>query len=256
MSDDLVSRLRNSGLSDETIKSVLASAGQDTVNVKQIETDPYVEIKGLPSGGRFYKNKLGMPINVKGMPLKVRDTLALEAMVNSLDYEVLDDIFSKRIQGVSPGDILVGDEKYIMAWLRESTFQSTPLKTSFMCEKCGHINEEVVVSLDSLVTSTLPNVITDPMECELPISKDIIKIRFMRRKDRVRIENHIRENDNIRKLTQVDIKLYELSSVIFGMGITDALEMLLNLNPTDFAVINTFFLRMNLRANTMYPWKV
>lgn len=249
MNEDIIARLKSGGLSDEMIRSILANQSPDTLNVRQVETDSYIEIKGLPSGDRFYKNQMGIPVNIKGMPLKVRDTLSLEAMVNSLDYEVLDDVFSKRIQGVSPGDILIGDEKYIMAWLRESTFQSTPLKTSFRCEKCEHINEDKVVSLSDLVISSLPDNITDPMECILPQSKEAIKIRFMRRKDRIRIENHIRENDSIRKLTPVDLKLYELSSVIYGMSITDAMEMLLNQTPTDFAVINYFFLKMNFGFN-------
>lgn len=249
MSQDIeqIEKLRRAGLSESQIQMALGGlqTSNDTMNVRQVETDPYVEIKGLPSGGRYYKNNFGIPVKLKGMPLKVRDAIALEAMEMSNDTTVLDDIFAKRISGVTPGEILVGDELYIKAWLREQTFSRTPLIKTFECEKCSHLNEDKVVGLEDLIIYYLPDKITDPMEETLPISKDVVRLRFMRRKDRTRIENHVRENDAFRKLTPADIKIYEIASVMFGMSITDAVEYLENLDPTDFAVINTFFIKMN-----------
>jgi len=239
-----LSRLRNAGLSDAQISNILQGS-RETISVRPEEKDPYVEIKGLPSGSRYYKNQMGIPVKLKGMPLKVSDAITLEAMDNSGDESLLDDIFKARIKGVDPGQILVGDETYIKAWLREQTFIKTPLVRSFECDKCGHFNESRIITSNDFIVYYLPENITDPMTCILPISQKEVKIRFMRRHDRVRIENHVRENDFMRKLTIVDTKIYEIASVMYGMSITDATEYIKSLNPTDFAVLNTFFLKMN-----------
>lgn len=239
-----IDRLKAAGLSDGQISNILRS-NQDTINVRQEEKDPYVEIKGLPSGSRYYKNQIGMPIKLKGMPLKVSDAITLEAMENSGDSSLMDDIFRARIKGVDPGQILVGDETYIKAWLREQTFIKNPLIKSFECDRCGHFNESKQVTSDDFIVYYLPESITDPMSVTLPISGSEVKLRFMRRNDKVRIDNHVREYDVFRKLTAVDVKIYEIASVMYGMAITDATEYLLQLDPTDFAVLNTFFIKMN-----------
>lgn len=241
-----IEQLRSAGLSDAQINSVLqvGANNQETFKVSQVEKDPYVEIKGLPSGGRFYKNSFGIPTKLKGMPLKVRDAIALEAMDHSSDNALLDTIFEKRIQGVNPGDILVADELYILAWLREQTFSRSPLTRSFICDRCDHVNRDKIVTLDDLVILSIPDNITDPMICKLPISGDEVGLRFMRRKDRVRLSSYVSENI-YRKLEIDDVKILELASIISGKSITDASEYLSDLDPTDFAVLNTFYLKMN-----------
>ena len=237
-------KLKSAGLSDAQINNILQSS-RETINVRTEEKDPYVEIHGLPSGSRYYKNPMGIPVRLKGMPLKVSDSITLEAMENSGDETLLDDIFRARIKGVEPGQILIGDETYIKAWLREQTFIRTPLIRSFECEKCLHFNESRIITSNDFIVYYLPDTITDPMPCKLPISGQEVKIRFMRRNDRVRIENHVRENDFMRKLNVVDTKIYEIASVMYAMSITDATEFIKSLDPTDFAVLNTFFLKMN-----------
>jgi hypothetical protein len=245
--DERITKLKSAGLSDEQISNILGSSftSEEYINVRPIDRDPFIEIKGLPSGGRYYKNQMGIPTKLKGMPLKVRDAITLEAMGNSLDSALLDNIFEKRLSGVNPGDILVGDELYILAWLREQTFTRTPLIVDYTCDRCEHFNEDKVVSIDDLMVYNLPESITDPMSCVLPISEEEVKIRFMRRKDKVRIANHIKENDSLRTLGKDDIKLYEIASVMFGIGITDAVEKLESMDPHDFAVLNNFYIKMN-----------
>ncbi|MCK9428486.1 MAG: hypothetical protein M0R17_00565 [Candidatus Omnitrophica bacterium] len=246
-----VIQLKAAGLSDAQIDAIVKGSefSSEILSVQEVEKDPYIEIGGLPSGGRYYKNQVGIPCKLKGQPLKVRDSIVLEAMENSNDSEVIDDIFKRRIKGVSPGDILIGDELYILAWLREQTFTKTPLRKSFICSKCGHLNEDALVPLDKLMVYYLPASVTDPMSCKLPISGNEIALRFMRRKDKVRIENFVNENLALRKLKIDDAKLLEIASVLHGMGITDGIEMLENLDPTDFAVINNFFIKMNFGFN-------
>ena len=243
---DFIQNLRNANIPEEQIQMILKSQNlaQEVIQTRPMERDPYVEIIGLPSGGKFYKNNFGIPVKLKGMPLKVRDSIALEAMDHSSDNAVLDTIFEKRLQGVSPGDILVGDELYILAWLREQTFSRTPLQRSFYCDRCGHLNQEKIVSINDMIVLNLPDTITDPMICKLPISGEEVGIRFMRRKDRVRVNNYVSENI-YRKVEIDDIKILEIASVISGMSITTATEFLDNLDPTDFAVINTFYIKMN-----------
>lgn len=237
-------KLRGAGLSEAQISNILQSQ-QDSMTVRTEDKDPYVEIRGLPSGSRYYTNPMGMPIKLKGMPLKVCDAITLEAMDNSGDSELLDEIFRNRIKGVNPGDILVGDELYIKAWLREQTFIKNPLEQSFECERCGHLNVNKPILMDNFIVYSLPESIKDPMECTLPICNETIKIRFMRRRDRTRIDNHIATNDVLRRISKTDVKLYEIASVMVGMAITDAVEYLKMMDPVDFAVLNTFFIKMN-----------
>lgn len=245
--NDRYSQLKTAGLSDEQINSILSQAtySDEFINVKQVDRDPYVEISGLPSNGRYYKNQIGMPSKLKGMPLKVRDSIILETMGNSLDSALIDTLFSKRLSGVSPGDILVCDELYILAWLREQTFTKVPLIVDYACDRCNHYHTDKVVTLSDLIIFNIPEHITDPISCKLPVSGDEVKIRLMRRKDKMRIINHIRENDSLRVLGPDDTKIYELASVLYGMGMTDAVEYLENLDPHDFAVINNFHSKLN-----------
>jgi hypothetical protein len=51
--------------------------------------------------------------------------------------------------------------------------------------------------------------------------------------------------DALRRITKTDTKLYEIASVMHGYAITDAVEYLKDMDPTDFAVLNTFFIKMN-----------
>ena len=245
--NDRYTQLKNAGLSDEQISSILSQANysDEFINVKPVDRDPYIEINGLPSGGRYYKNQFGISSKLKGMPLKVRDSIILETMGNSLDSSLIDTLFSKRLSGVNPGDILVCDELYILAWLREQTFTKTPLLVDYQCDRCGEYHTDKIVTLNDLIIFNIPDHITDPLPCKLPVSGDEIKMRLMRRKDKMRIINHIRENDSLRVLGADDTKIYELASVMFGMGITDAVEYIENLDPHDFAVINTFYSKIN-----------
>jgi hypothetical protein len=240
-----VSKLKKAGLDNTAIQNILkANQANDVTLVKQEEKDPFVTIKGLPSGGKFYKNNMGLQMTLKGMPLKVEDALILETMNASEDESLLTQIFERRIRGVNPNDLLLGDEKYLLAWLREQTFIRNPLKVNFICENCQHLNEDIVVTSSDFITYIIPENVKEPYMVPISTGEEI-PLRFMRRKDKTRISNYILENDSYRKTTKSDIRKYEIASVMQGVSITDAIEYINDMNIIDFTKLHTAYKKMN-----------
>lgn len=93
------------------------------------------EITGWPSQGRFYRD------SIYGQGLTTIDADMLSAM--DIDdpmevYNTFTAILGRRVKGVSPDDILSGDEEYLIYWLRASTYlrESLP-RPAFNCPACG-----------------------------------------------------------------------------------------------------------------------
>lgn len=93
------------------------------------------EITGWPSQGRFYRD------SIYGQGLTTIDADMLSAM--DIDdpmevYNTFTAILGRRVKGISPDDILSGDEEYLIYWLRASTYlrESLP-RPAFTCPACG-----------------------------------------------------------------------------------------------------------------------
>lgn len=93
------------------------------------------EITGWPSQGRFYRD------SIYGQGLTTIDADMLSAM--DIDdpmevYNTFTAILGRRVKGISPDDILSGDEEYLIYWLRASTYlrESLP-RPVFKCPDCG-----------------------------------------------------------------------------------------------------------------------
>lgn len=223
----------------------------DTLGSSQIQevrledSDLFLPIKGLPSGGKLYRNSLNIPITIKGMPFKVEDTVALAAMKDEENHEVIDDVFRKRLRGVAPEDLLEMDRKYILAWMRDQTFQRAPLRRTFACSHCGHVNLHRIIDLGNFVKYVLPDGVSEP-EFDLPESHKRVKLRFERRKDVINVKEYIKQFENYRRITESDVKRYRIASVFDGKSIESALEFMADLNPIDNAVLTTQFDRCNM----------
>lgn len=228
------------------LNMLAALQGQpDLLEVKVADKDIHIEIKGLPSGGRFYKNNVGMPMKIKGMPLKVIDAIGLESARNDEDQDIMDDVIARRVIGVSPEDMLEMDRKYVIAWLREQSFQKAPLRRTFQCEECGHINHQRIISLSDFLIYNLPDNATPP-EFDLPERQERIKLRFERRKDQKRVEDYMRKFSSLREVKESEIRLYRIASVIEGMSMDSAMELINELSLIDFSVLNTKFDECNM----------
>jgi len=107
-------------------------AGMEPATETQKVYENFVEIGGLPSKGLFYKNA------IKGQALKVEDLLQIQNVTEENVHQRFNEIFSRRIRGIEPHEILYGDEVYIALWLRESSYPGYAFPHSgFTCKKCG-----------------------------------------------------------------------------------------------------------------------
>jgi len=186
-----------------------------------------------------------MPITVKGMPFKVEDTVALAAMKDEENHEVIDDVFRKRLKGIQPEELLEMDRKYILAWMRDQTFQRAPLRRTFACTHCGHVNLHRIIELDNFVKYVLPDGVSEP-EFDLPSCCKRVKLRFEKRRDVIRVKEYIKQFENYRRITETDVKRFRIASVFDGKSLETALEFMAELDPIDNAVLNTQFDRCNM----------
>lgn len=240
---------------DEAQKDILRSAGIDpdtlgvmptiTNEVRLEDKDLYLTIRGLPSGGRYYRSPVGAPIAIKGMPFKVGDAIALHAMQDEENDDVIDDVFRRRIKGIAPEEILVMDRKYILAWLRDQSFIKAPLRRTFICESCGHVNLHRVISLSDFAIYYLPDGVNEP-EFDLPESNIRVKLKFEKRKDVKRVKDHIRKFEGLRQITASDVRNFRIASLIEGKSIETALEFMADLSLIDYSVLSTKFDECNM----------
>lgn len=92
----------------------------------------FIPLDELPSKNLFNTDKLAV------QPLKLIDMLVIENMDNDNKLDSFSEIYSRRIRGTDPMDILSGDEQYILQYLRGSTFSGDPYTWGgFTCTQCG-----------------------------------------------------------------------------------------------------------------------
>ena len=233
-------------------RDVLAGLGIDpdtlgttTTEVRMEDRDTYIPIKGLPSGGRFYKTPNGLPVTLKAMPFKVEDAIALHAMQDEENHEVIDDVFRKRIRGVPPEELLEMDRRYILGWMREQTFAKAPLRRSFNCPNCNKTNLHRIISISDFATYYLPADVSEP-EFDLPEAEIRVKLKFERRKDIIRVKDYIKSFEGFRQITPADVRNFRIASLIAGKSLETALEFMADLSVIDYSVLTTQFDRCNM----------
>lgn len=89
---------------------------QPATPITSVSYETFIPIDGLPSGGSFYQS------TISGQPLKVEDLLLIQTINERNWYKVFTEIFSRRLRGVDPHNILVCDEIYLALWLRANSY--------------------------------------------------------------------------------------------------------------------------------------
>ncbi len=121
------------------------AAGLITEGSATPTNETFIELTGLPSKGLFYKTPL------KGQALKVEDILLLSNFDESNVQEKFHEIFSRRIKGALPREIMACDELFLAFWLRKSAFPDLGFPTiGHVCEnpECGFENPPGSVHFD------------------------------------------------------------------------------------------------------------
>lgn len=108
-------------------------------------------ISGWPSRSVFYPNK------IYGQSLFTVDAIQLGLAEDDEISDILDDVLSRRIKGIDPGDILTADEEYLMYWLRASSYPSQAghglPKVKFKCPHCEQrFNDAQLLSMIQPIT--------------------------------------------------------------------------------------------------------
>ena len=139
--------MAGSQLSQEAIEAIkkakeaqgkLASLGIPLEPAEEVSSEikksyeNFIEITNLPSKGNFYTEQ------VKGQALKVEDLLLIQNINEENSLSRFNEVFNRRIRGVTPLDILSADELYIALWLRESSYPGyTFPHPGYTCPKCN-----------------------------------------------------------------------------------------------------------------------
>lgn len=94
--------------------------------------DTFTDVRGLPSEGKFYDAV------VMGQSLKLGDIMLLGDIDDDNQYESISELYTRRLRGVAPDDILSADNAYLLHWLKASSFpdQPLPITYSMVCPSC------------------------------------------------------------------------------------------------------------------------
>lgn len=179
--------------------------------------DTFIPIDGLPSKGLFY------PTEIYGQPLKVEDLILIQTMSDSNLHKTFSEIFSRRIKGINPLDILVGDEIYLALWLRANSYPGYNFPhEGFICQntECG-----VTVPSDSAEFGFMDMDFDDPLvhqiqeafksssETEVTLKQGTkVKIALKRRK-------HIARIQSILKRDYYDYNQQPPIPLVFALGV-------------------------------------
>lgn len=242
--------------------------------------DAFSLITALPSQGIVYKN------SIYGQSLSLVDILLLEGATEYDTVDIFDEILSRRVRGVDPGDILWCDEAYIFQWLRISSFPNIgiPYTRGYVCPECGYnenspdyqisfknmdfrMNTDPAKVVESMPEGYFPFNFSDGRECDVYLRR--------RRHDRV-IQKWL--NDYVKKNGQSPKRAYiNLSAIAAILEIEgcqtheDKLNYIANIkNRDDYMlmteVVNSHSLvaenhvvhtcpRCGAKADTIYPFR-
>lgn len=108
--------------------------------------DTFTDVRGLPSHGKFYDTK------IMGQSLKLGDIMLLGDIDEENKYESISELYTRRLRGIDPDDILTADHFYLLHWLKASSFpdQPLPIMYSMVCPSCeGKIDSvELIRNID------------------------------------------------------------------------------------------------------------
>lgn len=229
-----------------------------TLSAQSVSYDTFIPIVGLPSEGAFYKGAIA------GQPLKVEDLLLIQSINEKTYYRVFSEIFSRRLKGIDPHDILVADEIYLALWLRANSYPGYNFPhDGFTCEnpEC-----QIEVPAGSVEFGFMD------MEFESPNIDDIkkafagnnstvvklksgipVEITMRRRRHIARVESVLQRDFYGYGGTPSDelVQLLGIAAVVsFGdtVDIMETVSKIKNLSPVDFVDLLKHMKRLNIKA--------
>jgi len=205
----------------------------------------FIEIDNLPSGNLFYNESLS------GQALKLDDCIVLNGIDETNNYDRFTEIFSRRIKGVHPSDILVCDEMYISLWLRNSAYPNKSFPgLPYTCNSCKldipldmsefYFNEMKITVPDLDVVWEKYKEHNGKMLVTLPESKEDVYVVPRKRGHRYRIKKYIKErlgNRQVDDLLNFKLKLAVVIDNSMDLGST--VEWMGELSLEDFTYLKS-----------------
>jgi len=201
----------------------------------------FIEIKGLPSKGYFYKEA------IHGQPLVTSDMLLIQSLDEYNVDERYSEIFKRRTRGIDVNDILYADELFIAYWLRESSFPGNLWPhDGWRCEHCKLEipSDKADFDFRSIKFNSNIDEIRELygehgyVEFELPDSKNMCKLHLKRRGHVARTKKALDlEYYNRGKVPQdYEIEMMEILSVVdIGIpGLKETYDEFIKLSANDF----------------------
>lgn len=157
---------------------------------KPAETE--IEVK-LPSLGKLYKKKKEY---VKIRPMNFEDEKAI-ALAAEAGESQTDAILLRCVEGVTPSELLLIDELYLLFKVREISYGKN-IDSVFICpnKKCGE-SSEVSIEINQLKVDYLEDELQEPLDLELPGIKKNCQVKFVRTPHREYFESDAAFMENL-----------------------------------------------------------
>lgn len=193
--------------------------------------DPTIPIGGLPSKSVLYSN----PISC--MPLKPRDCVLLDAMDEDSSHSILSEIFGKRVRGIHPEDIMYDDETYITMFIREITFQDSPITYNHTCSKCKHRYRSVKAGVSDAVISEIPKWLKPANEFQMGATDLVIRPKI--RGDEINFSKYVSRFVD-RPLRPDDKTIISMACQIRNHPIEESVKIISDATASQFADLYHF----------------
>jgi len=146
----------------------------------------------LPSGGYRYKGLLpGGNIKVHAFNFDAEQILAGDGD-GLTKMSAIIPIIADLPQGLSVGDLLSGDQLFIVLAARSMSF-GTEYSFGSTCPTCGKRENHKFTLPEGLPVNFLEEDFQEPFEVELPTSQDKVGIRFLSVNDDLSVSNYARQ---------------------------------------------------------------
>jgi len=163
--------------------------------------------------------------------LKGKDEKLIAEMTYDNAAKKLMAVLKNVLNGIDPGQLTLGDEKFIMLWLAANSYTRTvPIETT-----CGMCLQKISIDIDlnkDLKSVSLPDNFTEPYPVILS-DGSTVHVRLLRADDEAKIIEYEKTNESSW------IYRYAMTIVDDKKNIMDKMLMLSEMGSEDFVLIRT-----------------
>jgi len=187
----------------------------------------------LPSRGLVYpellNNGVAGPLTINTFRGKDEKLLA-ELTTENFEKRFVT-VLKNVLKGIDPNKLTSGDRLWFVLYLTINSY-SRLFSVSHECSKC-YSTKNYQVDLSQLEIIQLPENFKEPYEVKLPVSGDLLKLRLLRVRDLIDIDDLEKSNQNV--------WLYRYAlSIVNEKSIWDNVEYLEKLDVKDIMLIRAF----------------